>query len=49
MGSVLHYGSGTQEHSREVLETVFMQSQFTIDAIKYVVREANPEDVNAEL
>jgi len=49
MGSVLHYGSGTQEHSREVLETVFMQPKFTIDAIKYVVREANPADVNAEL
>jgi len=26
-----------------------MQPQFIIDAIKYVIREANPEDVNAEL
>jgi len=48
-GSVLHYGSGTQDLSWEVQETVFMQPQFVIDAIKYVIREAKPEDVNTEL
>jgi hypothetical protein len=26
-----------------------MQPQFIIDAIKYVIREAKPEDVNTEL
>jgi len=48
-GSVLHYGSTTQELGCEVQETVFMQPQFIIDAIKYVIREAKPEDVNNEL
>ena len=50
-GSVLHYDLRTrQEHRlKKVQETVFTQPQFVIDAIKYMIREANPEDVNAEL
>jgi len=48
-GSVLHYGSTMQELSREVQETVLMQPQLIIDAIKYVIREVKPEDVDDEL
>ena len=48
-GSVLHYGSGTRQHSGELEQIVFMQPQFIIDAIKYVVREPEAEDINAEL
>ena len=48
-GSVLHYGSGTRQHSAELEQIVFMQPQFIIDAIKYVVREPEAEDINAEL
>jgi len=46
---VLHYGSGTQDLSQKVQETVFMQPQFIIDTIKYVIREPRAEDVNDEL
>ena len=49
IGSVLYYGSGTQDLSQKVQETVFMQPQFILDAIKYVIREAMAEDVNDEL
>jgi hypothetical protein len=48
-GSVLHYGSGTRQHSRQLQEWVFMQPQFIIDLIKYVIRESRGEDVNDEL
>ena len=48
-GSVLHYGSGTRQHSQKLQEVVFMQPQFIIDLIKYVIRESRGEDVNDEL
>jgi GTPase SAR1 family protein len=48
-GSVLHYGSGTRQHSQKLQEVVFMQPQFIIDVIKYVIRESRGEDVNDEL
>ena len=48
-GSVLHYGSGTRQHSQKLQEWVFMQPQFIIDVIKYVIRESRGEDVNDEL
>ncbi len=38
-GSVLHYGSDTHRSSPELQNTVFMQPQFIIDAISYVIRE----------
>ena len=47
--SVLHYGLGTQNLSQKVQETVFMQPQFIIDTIKYVIWEVRAEDVNDEL
>ena len=52
-GSVLHYGSGPRQHrtqhSGKLEQIVFLQPQFIIDAIKYVVREPEAEDINAEL
>jgi GTPase SAR1 family protein len=48
-GSVLHYGSDTRQHSQKLQEWVFMQPQFIIDVIKYVIRESRGEDVNDEL
>jgi hypothetical protein len=39
-GSVLHYGAGTRQHSRQLQQVVFMQPQFIIDLIKYVIRES---------
>jgi hypothetical protein len=49
-GSVLYYGTDPRhQDSRELVETVFMQPQFIINAIKYVIRERKPEDVNDEL
>jgi hypothetical protein len=39
-GSVLHYGSGTRQHSQKLQEEVFMQPQFIIDVIKYVIRKS---------
>jgi len=48
-GSVLHYGPGTRQHSRQLQEVVFIQPQFIIDLIKYVIREPGAKDVNDEL
>ena len=48
-GSVLHYGSGTRQHSHKLQQVVFMQPQFIIDVIKYVIRESRGENVNDEL
>ena len=48
-GSVLHYGSDTRLHSQKLQQVVFMQAQFIIDVIKYVIREPEPKDVNDEL
>jgi hypothetical protein len=48
-GSVQHYGSGTRQHSQKLPAWVFMQPQFIIDVIKYVIREPRGEDVNDEL
>jgi hypothetical protein len=48
-GSVLHYGSDTRQLSQMLQELVFMQPQFIIDVIKYVIRECRGEDVNGEL
>jgi hypothetical protein len=46
---VQHYGSDTRQHSQMLQEVVFMQPQFIIDVIKYVIRESRGEDVNDEL
>ena len=50
-GSVLHYGADTPRGSSESLlqGTVFMQPQYIIDAIRYVIREPNAKDINDEL
>jgi GTPase SAR1 family protein len=48
-GSVLHYGSGARQHSKKMLEVVFMQPQFIINVISYVIREAEAKDVNDKL
>jgi hypothetical protein len=48
-GSVLHYGSDTRLHSQKLQQVVFMQAQFIIDVIKYVIREPESKDVNDEL
>ena len=48
-GSVLHYGSGSRQHSKKLLEVVFMRPQFIISGISYVIREAEAKDVNAKL
>ena len=48
-GSVLHFGAGARQHSRRLQEVVFLQPQFIIDAIKYVIRESRAQDVNDEL
>jgi len=45
-GSVLHYGKDTRRGSHALQATVFMQPQFIIDAIKYVIREPCATDVN---
>jgi len=46
---VQHYGSDTRQHSQKLPAWVFMQPQFIIDVIKYVIRESRGEDVNDEL
>eukprot|EP00277_Geminigera_cryophila_P013459 CAMPEP_0179444644 /NCGR_PEP_ID=MMETSP0799-20121207/28080_1 /TAXON_ID=46947 /ORGANISM="Geminigera cryophila, Strain CCMP2564" /LENGTH=1038 /DNA_ID=CAMNT_0021231873 /DNA_START=47 /DNA_END=3165 /DNA_ORIENTATION=+ len=46
-GSVLHYGSDTW--SRTLQDTVFMQPQFIIDAMKCIIRERSATDVNDEV
>ena len=49
-GSALYYGTDTRhQDSRELVETVFLQPQFIINGIKYVIRERKAEDVNDEL
>ena len=48
-GSVLHYGLDTRRGNFELHNTVFMQPQFIIDAIKRIVREPNADKVNEEL
>jgi len=48
-GSVLHYGNDTQHGSYALQGTVFMQPQFIIDAIKYVIREPSASDINDEV
>ena len=48
-GSVLHYGKDTRRGSHALQGTVFMQPQFIIDAIKYIIREPNATDVNDEI
>jgi len=45
-GSVLHYGTDTRRGSDALQDTVFMQPQFIIDTIKYVIREPSGSDVN---
>ena len=49
IGSVLHYGVGTRRGSAELHKTVFMQPQFIIDAVKFVIREPGADDINDEL
>jgi hypothetical protein len=46
---VQHYGSDTRQNSQKLPAWVFMQPQFIIDVIKYVIRESRGEDVNDEL
>jgi hypothetical protein len=46
VGSVLYYGSDTHRSSPELQNTVFMQPQFIIDAISYVIREPSADNVN---
>ena len=48
-GSVLHYGTDTRRGSQTLQGTVFMQPQFIIDAIKYVIREPCAANVNDEV
>ena len=48
-GSVLHYGLCTWQHSQMLQDAAFMQPQFIIDVIKYVIRKSRGEDVNDEL
>jgi hypothetical protein len=48
-GSVLYYGSGTRQLSWKLQKVVFLQSQFIVDIIKYVIRESKAEDMNKEL
>jgi len=48
-GSVLHYGTDTRRGSQALQGTVFMQPQFIIDAIKYVIREPSAADINDEV
>ena len=48
-GSVLYYGSDTHRSSPELKNTVFMQPQFIIDAISYVIREPSSDNVNDEV
>jgi len=48
-GSVLHYGTDTRRGSNALQGTVFMQPQFIIDTIKYVIREPSGSDVNDEV
>jgi len=48
-GSVLHYGTDTRRGSKKLQGTVFMQPQFIINAIKYVIREPCADDVNDEM
>ncbi len=49
VGSVLYYGSDTHHSSPDLKSTVFMQPQFIIDAINYVIRERRDENVNAKV
>jgi len=46
---VLEYGPDTRRSSHALQGTVFMQPQFIIDAIKYVIREPNSAAVNDEI
>ena len=48
-GWVLEYRSGKRQHSRKLQGVVFMQPQFIVDVIEYVIRESKAEDVNDEL
>jgi len=48
-GLVLHYGTDTRRGSYELQGTVFMQPQFIINAIKYVIREPFATNVNDEV
>jgi len=48
-GSVLHYGVDMRRSSPELQNIVFMQPQFIIDAIKYVIREPSAKDINDQL
>jgi (2Fe-2S) ferredoxin len=45
-GSVLYYGSDTHRSSPWLQNMVFMQPQFIIDAISYVIREPSAKNVN---
>ena len=45
-GSVLYYSEMTRRGNDELRKTVFMKPQFIIDAIKYVVREQDADDLN---
>jgi len=48
-GSVLHYGLHTAHGSLQLQNTVFMQPQYIINAIKRIIREPNADKVNEEL
>jgi hypothetical protein len=48
-GSVLYYGSGTRQLSWKLQKVVFLQPQFIVDIIKYVIRKSKAEDMNKEL
>jgi len=55
-GSLLYYGTGTRQNNPLLQDTVSLNrqfmidvNQFMIDAIKYVIREPNAENVNDEL
>jgi len=48
-GSVLHYDNDTRRGNEFLQNYVFMQPQFIIDAIKYVIREPSAVDVNEQI
>jgi len=47
-GSMLHYANDTRRSNQVLQRYVFMQPQFIIDAIKYVIREPCAAEVNDE-
>jgi len=48
-GSMLHYGTNTRCGSHELHDTAFMQPQFIINTMQYVIREPSGADSNDEV